>query len=84
MNYEIEFELAFAFPVDQIDPGIDAGVHHPSEVRDVCPPLRVIVAEEVVALSWNWLEPDATYPLRRADRTQQQDLPSDGDPSDAL
>src|SRR6266849_8397299 len=54
---EVVLELALVAVVDKVDAGIDVAVLHLRVGRDVGPPLRRIVADEVIRLSGKLLKP---------------------------
>ena len=56
-NDEVVFELALVAVVDEVDAGIDLAVVHLRVGRHVGPPLRRIVADEVIRSSGQFLEP---------------------------
>src|SRR5713226_7602755 len=56
-KHEVVLEFALIAVVSQVHAGIDVGVTHPRILRNTAPPLRRIVAAEVVALAGQFILP---------------------------
>jgi hypothetical protein len=55
-NHEIVFQFSLVAVIHEVHAGIDVGILHPRVVGHVGAPFLGVIADEVVALAWQFLE----------------------------